>query len=141
MSLSLSLSLPLSSSCRSYNKKPFQKPPISLRKASFTNLSVSFHGLQHNTTQQQKRIIEEKKRRRKEGRKREEVEWREKEPSFLPFPFSFFVQMSGGGNGGGGGGGDAQAVILATAGYDHTIRFWEALSGICYRTVQYPDSV
>lgn len=35
---------------------------------------------------------------------------------------------------------EAQAVILATAGYDHTIRFWEALSGICYRTIQYPDS-
>jgi len=33
------------------------------------------------------------------------------------------------------------AVILATGGYDHTIRFWEALSGICYRTIQYPESV
>jgi len=32
-------------------------------------------------------------------------------------------------------------VVLATAGYDHTIRFWEALSGICLRTVQHPDSV
>lgn len=32
-------------------------------------------------------------------------------------------------------------VILATAGYDHTIRFWQAHSGICYRTVQHPDSV
>ncbi|KAK3582693.1 hypothetical protein CHS0354_013043 [Potamilus streckersoni] len=31
-------------------------------------------------------------------------------------------------------------VILATAGYDHTIRFWQAHSGICYRTVQHPDS-
>ncbi|ORX56688.1 WD40 repeat-like protein [Piromyces finnis] len=31
-------------------------------------------------------------------------------------------------------------VVLATAGYDHTIRFWEALSGICLRTVQHPDS-
>lgn len=31
-------------------------------------------------------------------------------------------------------------IILATGGYDHTIRFWEAQSGICYRTVQYPDS-
>ncbi|KAL5345984.1 hypothetical protein V498_00145 [Pseudogymnoascus sp. VKM F-4517 (FW-2822)] len=31
-------------------------------------------------------------------------------------------------------------VILATAGYDHTIRFWEALSGICSRTIQHPDS-
>ncbi|KAI9749156.1 MAG: TOR complex subunit lst8, partial [Lichina confinis] len=25
-------------------------------------------------------------------------------------------------------------------GYDHTIRFWEALSGICSRTIQHPDS-
>jgi G protein beta subunit-like protein len=32
-------------------------------------------------------------------------------------------------------------VLLATAGYDHTIRFWEALSGACYRTIQHPDSV
>lgn len=32
------------------------------------------------------------------------------------------------------------AVILATAGYDHTIRFWDP-SGICYRTIQYADSV
>lgn len=31
-------------------------------------------------------------------------------------------------------------VILATAGYDHTIRFWQAHSGICLRTVQHPDS-
>ncbi|KND03083.1 TOR complex subunit LST8 [Spizellomyces punctatus DAOM BR117] len=31
-------------------------------------------------------------------------------------------------------------VVLATAGYDHTIRFWEALSGICLRTIQHPDS-
>jgi len=31
-------------------------------------------------------------------------------------------------------------VILATAGYDHTIRLWEAPSGICYRTIQYADS-
>ncbi|CAH1794585.1 unnamed protein product, partial [Owenia fusiformis] len=31
-------------------------------------------------------------------------------------------------------------VILATAGYDHTIRFWQAHSGICKRTVQHPDS-
>jgi len=31
-------------------------------------------------------------------------------------------------------------VILATAGYDHTIRFWEAHSGVCYRTLQYADS-
>ncbi|RVX09675.1 Target of rapamycin complex subunit wat1 [Vitis vinifera] len=32
------------------------------------------------------------------------------------------------------------SVILATASYDHTIRFWEAKSGRCYRTIQYPDS-
>lgn len=31
-------------------------------------------------------------------------------------------------------------VVLATAGYDHTIKFWEATTGVCYRTVQYPDS-
>jgi len=29
---------------------------------------------------------------------------------------------------------------IITAGYDHTIRFWEALSGICSRTIQHPDS-
>lgn len=34
------------------------------------------------------------------------------------------------------------SVILATAGYDHTIRFWEAPTGTCYRTIQLtPDSV
>ena len=32
------------------------------------------------------------------------------------------------------------SVVLATAGYDHTIRFWEATTGICYRTLQYNDS-
>ncbi|TGZ84075.1 WD40 repeat-like protein [Ascodesmis nigricans] len=32
------------------------------------------------------------------------------------------------------------SVIMATAGYDHTIRFWEALSGICSRTIQHTDS-
>ncbi|KAL2118478.1 hypothetical protein VTJ04DRAFT_8138 [Mycothermus thermophilus] len=32
------------------------------------------------------------------------------------------------------------SVILCTAGYDHTIRFWEALSGMCSRTIQHPDS-
>jgi len=31
-------------------------------------------------------------------------------------------------------------VILATAGYDHTIRFWQAHSGVMMRTVQHPDS-
>jgi G protein beta subunit-like protein len=33
-----------------------------------------------------------------------------------------------------------EAVILATAGYDRTIKFWDALSGICTRTIQHPDS-
>lgn len=32
------------------------------------------------------------------------------------------------------------SVILATSGYDHKIRFWEAPSGICSRTLRYPDS-
>eukprot|EP01104_Vermistella_antarctica_P013017 TRINITY_DN3870_c0_g1_i1.p1 TRINITY_DN3870_c0_g1~~TRINITY_DN3870_c0_g1_i1.p1 ORF type:complete len:307 (+),score=48.34 TRINITY_DN3870_c0_g1_i1:210-1130(+) len=32
------------------------------------------------------------------------------------------------------------SVILATAGYDRTIRFWEAPSGMPYRTISYPDS-
>jgi G protein beta subunit-like protein len=35
---------------------------------------------------------------------------------------------------------DALSVILCTAGYDHSIRFWEAWSGVCARTVQHPDS-
>jgi G protein beta subunit-like protein len=32
-------------------------------------------------------------------------------------------------------------VFLVTAGYDHTIRFWETLTGISYRTLQHQDSV
>uniref|UniRef100_A0A673WD98 Target of rapamycin complex subunit lst8 n=1 Tax=Salmo trutta TaxID=8032 RepID=A0A673WD98_SALTR len=28
-------------------------------------------------------------------------------------------------------------LILATAGHDHTVRFWQAHSGICTRTVQH----
>lgn len=32
------------------------------------------------------------------------------------------------------------SVILATAGYDHKIRFWEAPSGVCSRVIKYPDS-
>ncbi|CAM9636059.1 unnamed protein product [Chrysoparadoxa australica] len=32
------------------------------------------------------------------------------------------------------------AVILATAGFDHKIRFWEPPSGACSRTVRYADS-
>jgi len=34
----------------------------------------------------------------------------------------------------------AASVILATAGYDHSIRFWEAPTGRCYRTLQYNES-
>lgn len=33
------------------------------------------------------------------------------------------------------------AVLLCTGGYDNTIRFWEAWSGICSRTIQHPESV
>ena len=32
------------------------------------------------------------------------------------------------------------SVILATAGYDHKIRFWEAPSGLCSRTLRFADS-
>jgi len=32
------------------------------------------------------------------------------------------------------------SVVLATAGMDHKIRFWQAPSGICSRTLRYPDS-
>ncbi|KAK0106898.1 TOR complex subunit lst8 [Cadophora gregata] len=35
---------------------------------------------------------------------------------------------------------DYDTCVFATAGYDHTIRFWEALSGICSRTIQHSDS-
>jgi G protein beta subunit-like protein len=31
------------------------------------------------------------------------------------------------------------SVILASSGYDQTIKFWEALSGICCRTIQHGD--
>ena len=32
------------------------------------------------------------------------------------------------------------SVILATAGYDHTIKFWAASTGAATRTLQHPDS-
>ena len=32
------------------------------------------------------------------------------------------------------------AVVLATAGYDHKIRFWEASTRVCTRTLRHPDS-
>jgi len=35
---------------------------------------------------------------------------------------------------------DASEVILATAGYDHTIKFWQAHTGACVLTLQHPDS-
>ncbi|WFD34563.1 TOR complex subunit lst8 [Malassezia cuniculi] len=35
---------------------------------------------------------------------------------------------------------DNLSVILVTAGYDHTIRFWEAWSGACSRSIQHPGS-
>jgi G protein beta subunit-like protein len=34
----------------------------------------------------------------------------------------------------------SKKVILATGGYDHTVRFWEAASGVCFRTIQFPES-
>ena len=37
-------------------------------------------------------------------------------------------------------GNEIMSVILATAGYDHKIRFWEAPSGVCSRVLKYPDS-
>jgi G protein beta subunit-like protein len=32
------------------------------------------------------------------------------------------------------------SVVLATAGYDHKIRFWEAPSGVCSRIIKFSDS-
>lgn len=46
--------------------------------------------------------------------------------------------MSGDGSGGVGGG---TQVALVTGGYDHTIKLWQAHSGVCLRTMQHPDSV
>ncbi|KAJ1474815.1 WD40-repeat-containing domain protein, partial [Baffinella frigidus] len=31
-------------------------------------------------------------------------------------------------------------LLLMTGGYDHTVRFWEVQSGLCVRTLQFPDS-
>lgn len=33
------------------------------------------------------------------------------------------------------------AVVLATAGYDHTIRFWDVVRGGCIGTLQHNESV
>jgi len=34
----------------------------------------------------------------------------------------------------------ADGILLATAGYDHTIKFWEPHTGVCKRTCQHQDS-
>ena len=34
-----------------------------------------------------------------------------------------------------------EPILLATGGYDHTIRLWQATSGVCLKTIQHPDSV
>lgn len=36
---------------------------------------------------------------------------------------------------------EALSVILVTGGYDNTIRFWEAWSGVCSRTITHQDHV
>ena len=33
-----------------------------------------------------------------------------------------------------------KSVLLATAGYDHVIRLWEASNGTCYHTLQFEGS-
>lgn len=45
------------------------------------------------------------------------------------------MTMSGDGPAGG------SQVALVTGGYDHTIKLWQAHSGVCLRTMQHPDSV
>lgn len=32
-------------------------------------------------------------------------------------------------------------ILFATAGYDHTIRFWKPHTGACYRILQHNESV
>ena len=32
-------------------------------------------------------------------------------------------------------------IILATAGYDHTIKFWDPNQGACLRSIPFNDSV
>ena len=34
----------------------------------------------------------------------------------------------------------AMPVVLATGGYDHKIRFWDATSGACTKAISFPDS-
>ena len=40
-----------------------------------------------------------------------------------------------------GDGDDLEGVLLATGSYDHTIKFWQAYTGDCVRTLQHGDSV
>ena len=35
---------------------------------------------------------------------------------------------------------DVNQVVLVTGGYDQTLKFWDALSGVCTRTVPFPES-
>lgn len=35
----------------------------------------------------------------------------------------------------------AEQVILATGGYDHTIKIWQASTGVCQRVCHHVDSV
>ena len=32
-------------------------------------------------------------------------------------------------------------IVLATGGYDHSIKFWHPHDGVCYRTASHPESV
>ena len=53
------------------------------------------------------------------------------------------VNLKSDGHEGASGGGHPEVideVILATAGYDHTIKFWQAHTGKCVRTLQHADS-
>lgn len=36
---------------------------------------------------------------------------------------------------------DANTIVFATGGYDHSIKFWYPHDGVCYRTAQHPESV
>ena len=36
---------------------------------------------------------------------------------------------------------DSSPVLIVTAGYDHTIRFWDVLQGACIATLQHKEGV
>jgi WD40 repeat protein len=36
---------------------------------------------------------------------------------------------------------DSSPVLIVTASYDHTIRFWDVLQGTCVSTLQHNESV